>query len=322
MTMRDNPGAEPDDVWGRAASSLPVDRPPTQEDELAAYAAELAASRPPEFGLGRTLTNAVAMWFRIAPVALVLTALFYAPIYFYFRADDAAEMRKVLSGKWETWPAQVYAVVAVAFMLALLSYVVFGILSTQSVSPLRALRRGLTRMLPVLGVMIAMAVVLAALLIAGVFAAGTLAPSMPAGLAWLLALLALTPAIIVMSMWCVAIPASVVEAPGFAGAFARSFRLTAGHRLGIGGMMVLLWFAEAGLQRMVQRVVVGNLTGQDFDAMSAAAQLSSVNQMLAIGIAFSGLSASFFAVAAAVLYYALIQSKEHQGPAALASVFR
>jgi hypothetical protein len=103
---------------------------------------------------------------------------------------------------------------------AVILYIAFQYLRGQSASLGDSVQKGLTRFFPILGLSILM------------------------GLGFLVgAVLLVVPAIILLVVWSVALPACVLERLGPIASLKRSSALTKGHRWKIFGIMLLLWIA-------------------------------------------------------------------------------
>jgi hypothetical protein len=127
-------------------------------------------------------------------------------------------------------------------------------------------------------------------------------------------ILLVVPGLILMIVWCVTIPAQVVEQRGVLASFDRSRELTRGSRWSIFGLFVLyivLSWIVAAVFLAVGAAVSGSLTG------------IATNQVMQLFISpvVSGASSLIGAVGTAAIYYELRVAREGIGPAALAAVF-
>jgi len=127
-------------------------------------------------------------------------------------------------------------------------------------------------------------------------------------------LLLVIPAIMLMIMWFVAIPACVVERTGVLGAFSRSRELTRGYRWPIFGLYVVFV-----VLMILIAVVAGAVIGVGVFAASGGAAISSVQ--IAVQTVATMISSTVISTLIASIYYELRQIKEGIGPEALASVF-
>ena len=146
---------------------------------------------------------------------------------------------------------------------------------------------GLKRLFPVLGVGI----------LAGLFILGGL-------------LLLVIPGLIFMCMLWVAVPVAVVERPGVVASLKRSAELTGGYRWSVFGILFVL----NGIERIVDKVLEKSFIDPPQDMGDIKVYLVLV---LGIGILLGSLQA----VASAVGYHDLRQSKEGVGIEELARVF-
>lgn len=127
-------------------------------------------------------------------------------------------------------------------------------------------------------------------------------------LTFLATLLLVVPGLIVMCMLFVATPASVVERPGIIGALRRSRVLTAGSRMKIFGLAVLIFLAGLVTMMLVQGLAFG--FGDDVDHLMPMAEL-----------ARSLLLAPLTAAVVASTYVLLRRQRDGVDTASLAEVF-
>lgn len=127
-------------------------------------------------------------------------------------------------------------------------------------------------------------------------------------------LLLVIPGIILMVVWCVTIPAQVVERRGVIASFDRSRELTRGSRWMIFGLFVLY---------VVLSWILGAVVLAIGAAISGGIAGMATNQVMQLVISplVAGASGLVGAVGAAAIYYELRVAREGIGPAALASVF-
>lgn len=126
--------------------------------------------------------------------------------------------------------------------------------------------------------------------------------------------LLVVPGFILMVMWCVTIPAQVVERRGVFGSFDRSRDLTRGSRWSIFGLFVL-YVVLAWLAGIVLMAVGAAVSGGFAGAATIPVLQVVITPLL------SGVSSLIGAVGAAAIYYELRVAREGIGPAALAAVF-
>ena len=143
------------------------------------------------------------------------------------------------------------------------------------------LRRGISLLLPVLGLVIVQAL------------------AVGAGI-----LVCIVPGILVALRWAVTIPAAVTEGTGVAASIERSTFLTEGLRADIFGVLFVLGALEIGLMLLVRFVAAKN----PFLKLA----LSGLKDLLVVGLS---------ATASAVLYYRLRGIKESVDVDQIASVF-
>jgi hypothetical protein len=147
------------------------------------------------------------------------------------------------------------------------------------------LQQGLSRALPILGVSIVLALGVAL------------------GFVFLV-----VPGLILVTMWAVVVPVTVVERPAFLGAFSRSAALTRGSRWAIFGLLVIV-------------VIISSIIGGVAGAIGAVA-LSATSPLFYLVLAVvNALSVLVGAVGGAALYVELRAVKEGVEPETLARVF-
>jgi hypothetical protein len=123
------------------------------------------------------------------------------------------------------------------------------------------------------------------------------------------------PGIIILCMLYVAVPASVIEAPGVGGALSRSAALTKGHRLGIFALAILLGAAAYGIAWLNLNKVLPWLA-------SGATSLGGLKmKFVAISMLQTVVLATLGACFAAVAYYLLRSEKEGVNIDQIGSVF-
>jgi hypothetical protein len=123
-------------------------------------------------------------------------------------------------------------------------------------------------------------------------------------------LLALVPIIFLAIAWWVVVPAIVVEHAGPIGALGRSYRLVAGHRWGVFGLLVLLFVANMAVSQVVQ-IGLG----------VASSSMVAISILFILNILVSIFLMALSAVMAAVGYYHLRAEKEGFGAGDLARIF-
>jgi hypothetical protein len=130
------------------------------------------------------------------------------------------------------------------------------------------------------------------------------------------AILLVVPAIILMIMWIVAVPACVVERTGVLGALRRSRALTRGYRWPIFGLYVVFFIVG-----VIIALVLEALTGMSLLAPANATAVSPTILQMTGSVVGTMASAIIGSTLIASIYYELRQIKEGIGPEALASVF-
>lgn len=249
------------------------------------------------FSVGRALGATFSAWFKNAPMVLTSVVLLYLPI---FLATHVGSLSDIEDGtlKQPLW-IQFYGIFVQSILAAMVTFAVVQSVNGTPVSFATSFSKGLSRMLPVLGVSILVALVV----MVGV-------------------LLLVVPGVIFACMLFVAVPASVMEAPGVMGALSRSRALTLGNRAKIFGLCVAIFLAF-----FVASLIIGATAGTNFsegwaEGLSESAILAKLNWAIGIGLFIDGISSSFLAVAAAVVYCHLRQSQEGTSTQELAAVFQ
>ena len=125
------------------------------------------------------------------------------------------------------------------------------------------------------------------------------------------------PGVILAVMWCVAVPAQVVEKPQGLGAFARSRALTRGVRWAIFGMFLLYVLAATMVSILI---ALGAGIGTGFGLLGFLSGPVAILRVILQAIE-QGVFGVFGAVFASALYYELRSVKEGLAPESLASVF-
>ncbi|MBI1180106.1 MAG: hypothetical protein GC201_06070 [Alphaproteobacteria bacterium] len=252
------------------------------------------------FGIGRVIGQTFVIFFRhflsMGGMAILLLA---APQIILF-------LFAVSAGSGDLGPVSIAPRMGLAYLAyfvftfvlwGAVSFATFRALSGNPVSVLQALRKGLGKFFIVWAISIVAAVGTAA----GV-------------------VLLVIPGIIVAIIWCLAVPASVVENTGVFTSLARSVDLTRGYRwsiFGLGLIYVVLSYAFVAVL-MVILVAVALPVGEPAAAPSA--------YTTAIGGVIGALLANSFMtvllmIGLSVLYAELRRAKEGIGADAIAQVF-
>lgn len=233
-----------------------------------------------EFSVGNALRASARIWTRNVVPFTLLSTLLHLPVLVLVATG--------LRGAWTDDDLTVPVVIMVASTLVqiarpclvgLVTGTVVGELSGSPVSIGRSVQLGLGRLLPTLAVALAVYYLVTA------------------GLCVLV-----VPGLILWSSLSVAIPATIVERPGFTGAFKRSAALTAGRRLPIFGMRAVVF----GLGILLPMLLGFGLTSQApaADPYAATAQLRVVAYaVLGTDILVGGFAAVLTAVTYAQLRF-------------------
>ena len=245
--------------------------------------ASMAASRysEGEFRVGRVLTRTFSVLSRNLLPFCVVTAIAYLPTLVFL-----AEQRQGMDAGRAALLLGVSTLLAIALNALSEAIVLFGAFEDMRGRPVNlmaSVRVGLSRLLPVLGV---------ALLVA-----------LFAGLS---AVLLVIPAFIVMTMLFVAMPACVVEQLGPMQSLRRSRELTKGHRWAIFGLWFLVTIIIAIGGNMVR--LVGSLIG-------------GIGVSLLFSLIWGALAGAFNAIMVVVAYHDLRVAKEGVDTDKIASVF-
>ena len=234
-----------------------------------------------EFRVGRVLTRTFSVLSRNLLPFCVVTAIAYLPTLVFL-----AEQRQGMDAGRAALLLGVSTLLAIALNALSEAIVLFGAFEDMRGRPVNlmaSVRVGLSRLLPVLGV---------ALLVA-----------LFAGLA---AILLVIPAFIVMTMLFVAMPACVVEQLGPMQSLRRSRELTKGHRWAIFGLWFLVTIIIAIGGNMVR--LVGSLIG-------------GIGVSLLFSLIWGALAGAFNAIMVVVAYHDLRVAKEGVDTDKIASVF-
>lgn len=233
-----------------------------------------------EFRVGRVLTRTFSVLSRNLLPFCVVTAIAYLPSL-VFLAEKGQRLdpgrAALLFGL-----GSLLAIALNAISEAIVLFGAFEDMRGRPVNLMASVRVGLSRLFPVLGVAILVALF--------------------AGLA---AILLVIPAFIVMTMLFVAMPACVVEQLGPMQSLRRSRELTKGHRWAIFGLWLLVTIIIA---------IGGNLA-------SAIGALVGVGGSLLLNLIWGALAGAFNAIMVVVAYHDLRVAKEGVDTDKIASVF-
>jgi hypothetical protein len=231
------------------------------------------------FGVGEILGETFSIYFSNFLPFVLLTAIALAPTYlllFYIQAVPAS-------------PLAIFSAVLIVLLALLapniatgaITYGVFQQLRGKDASIGECLGRGLSLLLPVVG----------------------LAFVKSLGIA-LGAIVCLVPGILLAVRWAVSIPAAVTEGTGVSASMERSTFLTDGLGWDVFGVLFVLGFIQIGSGLLVKLVAVKN--------PALALALSGLKDLLAVGLSATG---------SAVMYYRLRSIKESVDVDQIASVF-
>lgn len=241
------------------------------------------------FSIGNALGTGFRVWFKNLPAFLLLSIILYSPVLVYTFSVMTEDNLFEFLRKIETW-SQLMAGWGMLAQFVIASAIIYGVvqeLSGHHAGLGASVTKGLSRFFPVLAVTILMVLGL----IVGF-------------------LLIIVPGFVLMCMWFVAVPASVVEKPGIGGAFSRSAELTKGHRWEIFGILLVLVVINFTIGQLLESTFVTGAKGLG----DLKIYLGSV---VGVSIAFSALQASIQGVA----YFLLRREKEGTGADELARVF-
>ena len=121
--------------------------------------------------------------------------------------------------------------------------------------------------------------------------------------------LLIIPGLFLMTMWCVAIPAAVIEKAGVGASFSRSSSLTEGRRWRVFGAIVVSWLVTIGITMAIAFALVGASSGGSMSLVFVV--------MWVVGAVLQAYMSSL----SGVLYYFLRRDKEGADIETIASVF-
>ena len=210
---------------------------------------QLISSAPGDLRVGRVVNRSFTLLLGDFPKFFAATLVIWLPyallLWFLEPAlDDFAQnpQRMTLQAALTLLEYEL-AILALILLLAALSpavilYGAFQRMRGRSFGVAEAFARGLSRFLPILGMMV--------LLLLAVLGAG---------------LLLIFPAFIILTMWYVALPAIIVERLGPLESLRRSSFLTRGHRWKIFGIWMLILIVESIVQYVLQRLLGAGIVG-------------------------------------------------------------
>lgn len=206
----------------------------------------------PRFGVGNALSTGFQVWAKNFVPFMLITTLFHSPVLIWeiIAVNRAHGLREaVLITEYAGFASILFNLL----VSAALTYGVVMELQGQRATIRGCIGAGFRRFFPVLAI--------------------TIVASLCIGFA-LLALV--VPGLIVYCMFYVAVPCSVIERPGIMGALSRSSQLTAGHRMRIFGLVLIVGLIGGGISllspivkavsfeasvyaRMIEQLLVGSL---------------------------------------------------------------
>ena len=243
-----------------------------------------------EFRVWQIIGTSFRVWFRNFIPFTLLSALIHLPLWIWLwrifghppTAETLAEIERYNRFAW-------LASLAVnLFLTSMFTYAVVMQLRGAPASIGRSLLVGVTRFVPALGVtlLVVVALVLGFLAI-------------------------IVPGVVLYCMLYVAVPASVIERPGVAGALRRSRELTMGHKGPIFGMLLVMFLAAF-------------LVGVALGALSPPPERMTWDDVQRLTIESAVVEtfvSSFMATLAAVTYARLRELKDGVSAVELARVF-
>lgn len=264
------------------------------------------------YSAGRALSLGFKVFFRnLIPFAIIgcLLSLPYF-IWVYFKLADLE--LGFFGFADDTFPYKMLAfgVLTQLVMTSALTYGVVMELNGSHASLGSCIAVGLKRFFPVLGVGLVMGLIFFVIL----FIAGM--AIFPLGIVAVIGALLFIG--MIYALYYVALPSAVIERPGVAGALLRSRDLTAGHRGGIFGVIVLLAVAKYFINKWVGEGMV------DEQAIMEGGEeviIALVKKIIWVDVAITTVFSILTGVIAAVTYYLLRSEKEGTSSQDLASVF-
>ncbi|MFL6194103.1 MAG: hypothetical protein ACJ75H_08025, partial [Thermoanaerobaculia bacterium] len=207
-------------------------------------------------GPGRVLGETFAVYFRNFIPFAVLTALALAPLYvaqsFFLSSQSNAAAFVPMAVI-----ALIGAIVCPYIATSAITYGVFQQMRRQDTSIGDCLGRGLSSLVPVLG----LAIIQGFLILIGTIAC-------------------VIPGLLLAVRWGVSVPAAVEERPGIGGAMARSTYLTDGYRWEVFQVLFVLGAINIG-----SALLMGLIAGKN---QTLAMVLSAVKDLLIVGISATG----------------------------------
>ena len=239
-----------------------------------------------QFSAGAVLSRSFSIWFKNLVPFTILTLLVYSPVILYTLIVMSGELTLKGITTW-AWANVALTLILSMVATAALTYGTFQQLRGRHATIGESIGVGIKRMFPVLGVGI----------LAGLCVLGGL-------------ILLIVPGLIIMCMLWVAVPVAVVEQPGVGASLKRSAELTKGSRWHVFGVI----FCLGVIDNIVDKVLASSF-------IDPPSSMTDVKVYMFLIVIFSILLGSLGAVASAVGYHDLRESKEGVGIEELAKVF-
>lgn len=245
------------------------------------------SAAPPGFRVGAVFSRAFALLSRDFAKFFGLSLIAWAPFLVLSLTRGvptqglvAANMGKAVAG---SAAAFILWIVLSLLCQAIILYGAFQQMRGQSFAIGESLKRGLTRFVPLIGLLLCLGI--------------------SVGLATLLLVI---PGVIVFLMWYIAVPACVIERQGPFGSLRRSAELTKGSRWKILGIIVILSIVSWLAQIIVQIV---------------AAAVAGTTAAIVAAFLCSALIAAYRAILVAVIYHDLRVARDGIDIERIAAVF-
>jgi hypothetical protein len=241
--------------------------------------APVASTLEGEFRIGMAFSRTFTLLRRNFPIYFAIGAVAAAPALLF---QKAGALLSDDTGAWAMLGGLLMLLLG-PITQAITLHVAFQDMRGRPVSLIEAVRAAFGRLLPLIGLFICMGLAIA-----------------------VGALLFIVPALVLMTMWYVAISACIVERLGVFASMERSSALTKGHRWAIFGTWLLLLITGAILASVLESVL--GLSG-------------SAGVVKAGSLAWSGFLTAFGTVFSVVVYHDLRVAKEGVDTRQIAAVF-
>jgi hypothetical protein len=251
------------------------------------------------FSVGDTLGKGFATYFKNLPALLVMALIVYSPLLLYGALSKGPYEQESLEDI-QTW-SLVFALVIgfgslvlTMVLAAAVTYLVVEELGGRHASIGKSISVGLSRLLPALavGLLAGLCIVLGAVLL-------------------------IVPGLILLCMFYVAVPASVIEKPGVGGALSRSAALTKGHRWQIFGLFILMFILGAALSFVAESALIDKIDVGDDEIVAP----HHWKRYVFVTVGLQIITGALGAVMAATAYVGLRNDKEGVGALDLSKVF-